>query len=171
MRDIEIKVRPRDWERVHRELARLGARDMGVETQHDIFYSCSTGRLKFRSSSRDGDMLVAYSRPDAPGLRASDYHLVPVTDRAALLRALDATLGRLGEVRKRRQLFWLDNIRVHLDEVDGLGRFLEIEAQVDDAHPEEQCREAAAALLEGFGIRPEDRLSVAYVDLEVRRED
>lgn len=165
MRDVEIKVRPHDWERVHRVLARLGARDAGVETQHDIFYRCSSGRLKLRSSSRDGDMLIAYARADAAGLRASDYHLAPIEDRPALLRALDATLGRLGEVRKRRHLFWLDNIRVHLDEVEGLGRFLEIEAQVDDAHPEHACREAAAALLEAFGVRPEDRLSVAYVDL------
>ncbi len=171
MRNIEIKVKPRDWDRVRRELARLGARDAGVETQHDVFYRCGSGRLKLRSSSRDGDMLIAYARPDAAGLRPSDYEIAPVADAAAMARVLDTALGRQGEVRKRRHLFWIDNIRVHRDEVEGLGEFLELEALVDAAHPEGDCQRAATELLERFGIATEDRLGSAYVDLEAQDRD
>jgi predicted adenylyl cyclase CyaB len=165
MRNIEIKARARDWTRIEAELARLEARDAGIETQHDIFYACERGRLKLRVSSRDGAALIHYERSDAASVRPSDYSLLPVADAEALRRLLDDALGRRGEVRKRRHLYLVDNVRVHLDEVDGLGRFLELEAVVGPEHPEAQCRERAAELLERFVIAPEDQLSVAYLDL------
>ena len=166
MRNVEIKARLGDWRRVESELARLGARDAGVEEQHDVFYACPRGRLKLRVSSRDGATLIHYERADAAAARASDYVLVPVPDPEALGRLLDAALGRRGEVRKRRHLYWIDNVRVHLDLVEGLGRFLELEAVVDATHPEARCHELAESLLERFGIAAQDRVAVAYVDLE-----
>lgn len=165
MRNVEIKVRLHDRARVEAELARLAARDAGTESQHDVFYSCLRGRLKLRESSRDGAALILYERSDTAALRASDYDLVHVGDAAALRRVLDAALGRTGELCKRRHLYWIDNVRVHLDEVEGLGSFLELEAVVDPSHPEPECRARATALLQRFGIRPEDHLAVAYVDL------
>ena len=165
MHNIEVKARPRDFGRIEVELSRLGARDAGVETQHDVFFRCAAGRLKLRISSRDGATLIAYDRADAAGLRPSTYELAPVAEPELLLRVLDAALGRLGEVRKRRHLFWIDNVRVHLDDVDGLGRFLEIEAIVDAAHPEPACRRAAEALLERLGVTPDECLAVPYLDL------
>jgi adenylate cyclase class 2 len=98
-------------------------------------------------------------------VRASDYDLVPIANGDGLRRVLDAALGRSGEVRKTRHLYWVDNVRVHLDEVEGLGRFLELEAVVDAAHSEDRCRERAGQLLDSFGIRPADHLAVAYLDL------
>jgi hypothetical protein len=99
MRNIEIKARLRDRQRVEAELARLGARDAGNESQHDVFYRAARGRLKLRQSSRDGTALIAYVRGDAPALRASDYDLVRLEDGTALRRVLDAALERCGEVR------------------------------------------------------------------------
>ena len=165
MRNIEVKTRVPDWERLGRELARAGARDDGVETQQDIFYACRSGRLKLRLSSRSGAMLIHYVRADAARVRASDYDLAPVVDGDALRRVLDAGLERLGVVRKTRHLYWIDNVRVHLDEVEGLGRFLELEAIVDQAHPEASCRRHTEELLQAFGIRPADHLRHAYGDL------
>lgn len=165
MRNIEIKARLRDRGRVEVELARLGARDAGRESQHDIFFRSARGRLKLRLSSRDGASLIAYARGDAPVLRASDYELVRVEDGVEMQLVLDTALERCGEVRKERHLYWVDNVRVHLDRVEGLGDFLELEAVVDAAHPEAACRGHAAALLERFGVAPGDRVAVAYVDL------
>jgi adenylate cyclase class 2 len=165
MRNVEIKVRLRDRARVERELTRLEARDLGVESQVDVFYASRRGRLKLRESSRDGAALILYERSDAPALRHSDYELVRIADANALRQVLDAAIGRTGEVRKRRQLFLLDNVRVHLDQVEQLGDFLELEAVVDATHPEPECRARAAALLERFGIAPGDHLAAAYVDL------
>jgi predicted adenylyl cyclase CyaB len=164
-RNIEIKARLRDRGAVLAALAALAARDDGIETQHDRFWSAPHARLKLRTSSRDGASLLAYRRADASGLRSSDYERVAVAAPEALARLLDAALVPAGVVRKRRHLFHVDNIRVHLDEVESLGQFIELEAVVDAAHPEPLCRERAAALLERFGIVPPDIVAVAYVDL------
>src|SRR5262249_54501713 len=98
-------------------------------------------------------------------LRSSHYERSPVADPDGMRRVLDAALERAGEVRKVRHLHWIDNVRVHLDEVDGLGTFLELEAIVDAAHSEAECKSLAAVLLDRFGIAPKDRLAAAYVDL------
>jgi adenylate cyclase, class 2 len=165
MRNIEIKARLRDRSRVERELAGLAARDLGVESQVDIFYTSRRGRLKLRASSRDGAALILYERSDTAALRHSDYDVVRVADAAAMRRLLDEACGRTGEVRKQRHLFLIDNVRVHLDAVEELGDFLELEAVVDAAHPESACQAHAAEILARFGITPGDHVAVAYVDL------
>ena len=80
MRNVEIKARLGDPARVERELASLGARDAGMETQHDVFFHGASGRLKLRFSSRSGATLIHYERPDAAALRASEYEVATVAD-------------------------------------------------------------------------------------------
>jgi len=166
-RNIEIKAHLRDRETVLAELAALGARDAGRETQEDRFFETARGRLKLRRSSRDGAALLAYERADAATLRVSEYERVPVeaTHVDALVRVLAAVLTPAGVVRKERHLWFLDNVRIHLDRVDGLGEFLELEAMVDATHSEAQCQRAAAALLDRLRIGATDVVAVAYVDL------
>jgi len=163
--NVEIKAYLRDRARVEAELRALGARDLGEESQVDVFWDAPRARLKLRISSRDGAVLIAYSRPDDAALRTSRYDLVPVSHPDELRRALDHALVPAGEVRKRRHLYWVDNVRVHLDAVDGLGAFLELEAVVDGTHPEPVCARSAAELLARFAIPARDHLAVAYVDL------
>lgn len=164
-RNIEIKVRLRDRPRVERALRELGGRDAGIETQHDIFYRVASGRLKLRQSSRDGATLIQYERSDAARVRDSNYRLVAIPEPDGLRAALDSALGRLGEVHKQRHLWWIDNVRIHLDAVEGLGAFLELEAIVDAEHPDAACLERVEALLTRFGITAQDRAATAYVDL------
>lgn len=165
-RNVEIKTRLRDRAAVIAALVAVGARDAGIEVQEDRFWRVEGGaRLKLRESSRDGAALLAYRRADAAALRVSAYERVIVADGAALGRALDAVLAPAGAVRKERHLWFVDNVRVHLDRVEGLGEFLELEAMVDDTHSEAACYAAAEALLQRFGIANTDRVAVAYVDL------
>ena len=176
MRNIEIKVRrptgssspgaapgARDLERILRD--ELHAQDAGIELQHDIFFCCPRGRLKLRQIQGRRAQLIHYERADAPEVRPSDYRLVEVADPGPLLAILDDAFGRLGEVRKRRQVFLIQNIRVHLDEVEGLGMFIEIEAAVDAAHDEAAGRRAAQELLRALGAADGAYESRAYVDL------
>jgi len=165
--NIEIKARLHDRARVEQVLRELGARDAGPETQRDTFWQSGRCRLKLRESSRAGETtLIAYRRAAGAELRSSHYERSPVADPDGMRRVLDAALERAGEVRKIRHLHWIDNVRVHLDEVDGLGTFIELEAVVDAAHSEAACKSLATALLDRFGIAPEDRLAAAYVDLD-----
>ena len=68
-------------------------------------------------------------------------------------------------VRKRRELWLLDNVRIHLDTVDGLGSFLELEAVVDAAHDEARCRARVHELLPAFGVAEADCVRASYSDL------
>lgn len=169
MRNLEIKTCPRDWDRVEAGLATLGARPAGILVQHDVFFRSRTGRLKLRLTPDGLGELIHYRRRDAARVRTSDYARVQVKDGTALLALLDAALDRCGEIRKTRRLFRLDNVRIHLDDVDELGRFLEIEAIVDAQHDERTCRAAATRILAQCGIESRDRLAVAYVDMRPRR--
>lgn len=164
-RNLEVKAHLRDRTRVLQALQAAGARDAGTELQHDVFYHSQRGRLKLRTSSRDGACLIAYGRTDAAAVRESEYTLTPLADPESARRALDLALGRAGEVRKERHLWRVDNVRVHLDRVEGLGEFLELEAVVDAEHGDAACRAACDALLERFGVLPSDHLATAYVDL------
>jgi predicted adenylyl cyclase CyaB len=101
--------------------------------------------------------------------RASDYTLVPVADPEELRAVLDRAIGREGQVRKERHLYRIDNVRIHLDRVEGLGDFLELEAIVDAGHREPDCHRSCELLLDRFGIPPEARLAVAYFDLLTAR--
>lgn len=180
MRNIEIKVRwptgpsssgaapgGRDLERILVE--ELHATDAGLERQHDIFFRCPRGRLKLRLVQDRPAQLIQYERADAAQVRPSDYRLVEVAEPDRLLAILDAALGRLGEVRKHRRVFLIQNVRVHLDEVEGLGMFIEIEAAVDGARDEASCRKATQELLRALGAADVAFESCAYVDLLVAR--
>jgi predicted adenylyl cyclase CyaB len=169
MRNYEIKTRPRDWDRVEEGLATLGARRAGILVQHDVFYRTHAGRLKLRLTPDGRGELIHYRRRDTARIRRSEYALVQVKDGIAMTALLDSALGRCGEVRKTRRLYRLDNVRIHLDEVEGLGRFLEVEAIVDGKHSERDCRTAATRVLAQCGIAVRDRLAVAYVDMRPRR--
>ncbi len=151
-RNIEIKLRIGPADTLAARLRQLGATDAGVLEQRDLFFAVPRGRLKLRLQPGQPAQLIHYERADAAMLRPSDYRIVEVQDAAALHDLLAAAGVERGEVRKCRHLFRLDNVRIHLDQVDGLGSFLELEAVVDAAHAEPACRDAAARLLAALGL-------------------
>jgi len=136
MRNVELKALDPDPERtLAAALALDGVRDEGVLLQRDTYFAGTREgrRLKLREERPEGARgpratLIPYARPDLPDVRVSDYALVPVPDTDALCEALTAALGvRVVVVKRRRLLLWR-GVRIHLDEVEGLGRFLELEA-------------------------------------------
>jgi homotetrameric cytidine deaminase len=129
-RNIEFKARDPQPERTLELALGLGAEDRGEIAQTDTYFARARGRLKLREQ-RPGDAeLIQYRRADTPGARESQYRRVPVADAPALRDALDAALGTLVVVEKRRRLLLHESVRIHVDEVEGLGSFLELEAVV-----------------------------------------
>jgi homotetrameric cytidine deaminase len=126
-RNIEIKARDADPARTLERALGLGATDSGVISQRDTYFARAGGRLKLREQEPGEDELIEYRRADEAGARTSSYRRVPVANAAELRAALDAALGTLVLVAKRRHLLLCDNVRIHLDEVEGLGSFLELE--------------------------------------------
>ena len=127
-RNVELKAIDPDPETTLARALAAGAADHGVLRQRDTYFAVPQGRLKLREEEPGGATLIAYRRPDAADERVSDYRLVPLTDAAGLRVALAETCGVRVEVVKRRRLLLWETVRIHLDEVEGLGSFLELEA-------------------------------------------
>jgi adenylate cyclase class IV len=133
--------------------------------QTDTFFRVPNGRLKLREFSDAPAELIYYERADTPGPAESHFERISVPDAAALRAVLAAALGEAGRVAKHRQLYWVGRTRVHLDTVEGLGDFLELEVVLRDDEPAESGATEAARLVGAFHLREDDLLKEAYVDL------
>jgi homotetrameric cytidine deaminase len=131
-RNLEIKARDPDPGRSLERALALGADDRGEIVQRDTYFARARGRLKLREQTPGAAELIQYRRPDESGPRVSEYRIVPAPDSEALAAALDAALGTLVVVEKRRRLLQAGGVRVHLDRVQGLGDFIELEAVGQD---------------------------------------
>jgi adenylate cyclase class IV len=168
MQNLEIKCRYADHDRAARLARGLGADLHGRLAQTDSYFNIRPGRLKLRHT-RAGPVeryeLIHYRRWNRPAAKTSDYQLLPIADGPRALDFFSAALGLLVRVDKERTLYVKDNLRVHLDEVSRLGRFLEFELAVTPAHAPEACRRRMQELLALFGIAPDDLVRVSYSDL------
>jgi homotetrameric cytidine deaminase len=160
-RNLEIKARDPDPGRSLERVLALGAEDRGEIAQRDTYFGRVGGRLKLREQTPGEAELVQYRRPDEAGPRASDYRLVPVGDAGDLREALDAALGTVVVVEKRRRLLLFEGVRIHLDRVDGLGSFVELEAPGDGADAEAKLGRLRAEL----EIADERLVAASYSDL------
>jgi predicted adenylyl cyclase CyaB len=164
-RNIELKARLRDLAAAREVARRLATASLGIQQQTDTYFHCYHGRLKLREIGGQNAQLVCYERPDTPDAKGSDYRLIDVPDPAALKQALSSALGVRVVVAKRREIYLVNNVRIHLDEVAELGEFIEFEAVLsagrDDASGHRQLAELQAA----FGIQPDDLLAGSYADL------
>jgi predicted adenylyl cyclase CyaB len=136
-----------------------------VLEQEDTFFSVPEGRLKLRVFPDGKGELIAYRRPDAVGPKTSEYFVYRTAHPEILSALLDRSLGVRGVVRKRRLLYLAGPTRIHLDEVEGLGAFLELEVVLADGQPEAEGEAIARRLLSDLGVRDEDRVAAAYIDL------
>ncbi len=165
MRNIELKARLANHVAARETAVRIATKHLGTQHQVDTFFPCHEGRLKLRQIDGLRSELISYARPDRKGPKPSDYHLVPVANPETLKAALTAALGVQTIVEKHREIFLYHNVRIHLDEVVGLGSFLEFEAvlgpDVDDIMGEEQIGELSAT----FAVDADDLLAVSYADM------
>ena len=133
--------------------------------QDDTFFAVPHGRLKLRVFSNGAGELIHYHRPDATGPKLSDYVLVPVADPDSLREALTRACGLIGRVRKHRILVLVGPTRIHLDQVEGLGDFLELEVTLGGGLTEAEGRSIAHDLMARLGVAPDQLLEGAYLDL------
>lgn len=163
--NIEIKAHLPEPERLIRQLRAMTGRDGAVIEQDDAFYACPHGRLKLRRFNDGSGELIQYERSDGIAPRPSNYRRIPATDPQTLHDALTAALGLIGRVRKRRLLFLLGRTRVHVDHVEGLGHFVELEVVLNGGEDPSAGEQEADALMQTLGILPENCIGVAYLDL------
>ena len=164
-RNLELKARCPDPARVAEVVKQLGARLEWTKRQVDTYFHVRQGRLKLREQDGKPAELIAYHRANETDVRASDYEIVIVPDPAALTSALTRTLGVRVIVAKRRTLYLWHNVRIHLDEVERLGSFLEFEAVISPEHSEPVSSERLDRLRDALQINADDLVAVSYSDL------
>jgi adenylate cyclase class IV len=163
--NVEIKARLTDPVRAHRLAGALSDVPAQVLSQRDVFFCVPRGRLKLRWQGDDRGYLVYYERADDTGPRSSLYYVSESRDPAVLEQLLAAALGVRGEVRKQRTLYMAGDTRIHIDSVEGLGHFVELEAVLGPGQTSVQAYEVVRSLMDQLEVREANLVDVAYIDL------
>jgi predicted adenylyl cyclase CyaB len=164
-RNVEIKARLDNFSAVAAKAAAMADHGPIAIAQDDTFFRCDNGRLKLRVFSEMEGELIFYRRTDRQGPKESFYVRSPTASPATLREALTLAHGEIGRVIKDRTLYLLGRTRIHLDKVQGLGDFLELEVVLEDHEPLEAGVREAHRLMAELGIAPSQLVGGAYVDL------
>ncbi len=165
--NYEFKARLKDEARVRRALRALRARYVGTDRQLDTYFRVSKGRLKVREG-RIENALIYYRRPDAARARRARIEMMLLPRRNSVCAILGGSLGVLTVVDKRREIYFAGNVKIHLDRVRGLGKFVEVEA-LSRSGSLENARKQARKFQKFFGIANRDIVPQSYSDLVLRR--
>lgn len=163
--NIEIKARVEDFEALKVRVESLSDKPLRIIPQEDTFFDTQRGRLKLRTLADDQGHLIYYERTDQDGPKRSDYYLAETRDPGNLKRVLSLALGVRGVVKKTRYLYMVGQTRIHLDEVDGLGKFMELEVVMREDQTDAEGQAIAEDLMRRLGIREGTLIEGAYMDL------
>ena len=170
-RNVEIKARLRDIN-IQRDIAlRLSKSDPVIIHQEDIFFKTNKGRLKLRVFTDGSGELISYIRTDKKGPKTSEYFIFKTDNPDELKKLLTHSLGILHRVVKKRELFIVGKTRVHIDQVDQLGDFLELEVVLDKNDSPEDGKKTAKELMDKLRIPENSLIEKAYVDLLIDKSN
>jgi predicted adenylyl cyclase CyaB len=165
-RNIEIKARVGSLVEVAKRAASIADQGPIELYQDDTFFASPNGRLKLRTFPDNQGDLIFYQRSDATGPKTSHYFISKTVEADRLGQVMSLALPVVGRVRKQRTLYLVGRTRVHLDRVEGLGEFVELEVVLADGESADIGTAQAHALLEQLGITQQQLVAGAYVDLK-----
>lgn len=167
--NVEIKARCNNPDSMRSYLQANGAVFKGLDEQTDTYFNVSNGRLKLREGNIENN-LIYYERNNQAGPKDSKFHLVKVEDATGLKEVLTKANGIKVVVKKRREIYYIDNVKFHIDEVPGLGSFAEIEAgNVLANMNKDQLTKQCQYYLNELGIKSEDLVENSYSDLLIEK--
>ena len=164
-RNVEIKAGIRDMANLKRLVEKFSDQTVTVLIQEDVFFHVTKGRLKLRIFSDGEGELISYERSDVLGPKESTYFIAPVKKPAQLKTALTHALGIRGVIKKKRCLYFIGQTRIHLDEVEGLGDYIELEVVLSENQTWDEGKKKADELMDLLQIEEEDLVDRAYIDL------
>lgn len=168
-KNVEIKARVSGFDSIVEQVREIANEGPAVIEQEDTFFHTPRGRLKLRKFSDSHGELIYYDRPDTIQPKTCHYVLSPCSDPDSLRNALSHAFGIRGVVRKRRVLYIVGQSRIHLDEVEGLGYFIEIEVVLKSGQSTTEGVRIAGDLMATFGIDDSSLVDRAYIDLLLER--
>jgi predicted adenylyl cyclase CyaB len=164
-RNVEIKARVEELESIRALVEKMADEGPSILDQEDTFFNVPGGRLKLRISPGRPAELIYYERPDTGTPSESRYLIYEAPDGEGLREILGTALGDKAVVRKRRTLFMVGQTRVHLDKVEHLGVFVELEVVLREGQSPQDGQEVASSLMQSLGITTDQLVAEAYVDL------
>jgi predicted adenylyl cyclase CyaB len=168
-RNVEIKARIEDIEALMLKAVALATDGPFEIDQDDTFFSCQTGRLKLRAFSKNSGDLIFYRRENQSGPKELFYVRSPTSEPESLRESLRLAYGQVGRVKKHRTVFLVGRTRIHIDHVESLGHFLELEVVLTDGESPEAGILEATELMGKLGVQQRQLLEEAYVDLLAQR--
>jgi adenylate cyclase class 2 len=169
--NVEIKARCKDATGIRNYLQEHHADFKGTDHQTDTYFNVKNGRLKLREGNIENN-LIFYKRKNHAGPKDSHFHLMKVTDPAVLKEVLTQSIGIRVIVQKKREIYYIGNVKFHIDEVPGLGSFVEIEAgNVLADLSREKLQQQCDHYLNEFGIQKEYLIAESYSDMLLRKAE
>ena len=165
MKNLELKVNYPDFDKAKKVCKTINAKYSGVLNQADIFYNLKKGRLKLRNINNKRFEIIYYSRSNSKTEKISEYEIIRLRDELPIKKLLKEYLGVRGIVKKKRELYLYENVRIHLDSIRGLGKFLEFEIVCKNSDELRSAPAKMKKLKELFNISGKDLISVSYIDM------
>jgi adenylate cyclase, class 2 len=163
--NVEIKARTNRAAAIRDYLKKNKATYKGLDQQTDTYFNTPNGRLKLREGNIENN-LIYYERTNQAGPKQSHFNLVKIEDATGLKEVLTKSMGVKVVVKKNREIYYIGNVKFHLDDVPGLGSFVEIEAgNIEADLTKDQLQQQCDFYLEQFEIKPEDLIEVSYSDM------
>jgi len=169
--NIEIKARSNNHEKIRDSLKSHHADFKGIDHQIDTYFKVPKGRLKLREGNIE-NYLIYYERENKEGPKQSDITLFKAAPGSSLKSILVNANGVLAVVDKKREIYFIENVKFHIDTVEELGTFMEIEA-IDETGKigREKLLEQCDGYLKLFEISESDLISVSYSDLLLEKAE
>jgi predicted adenylyl cyclase CyaB len=169
--NIEIKARCHNADLIRNYLSAHHAEFKGTDRQTDTYFQVANGRLKLREGNIENN-LILYERENQAGPKSSHFNLVKVLDAEGLKNVLATSVGIKVIVRKMREIYYIENVKFHIDEVPGLGFFVEIEAgNIIGNRTAVELRQQCDFYLRAFEIKQEDLVDISYSDMVMMKEN
>jgi len=163
--NVEIKANCNDPDAVIKKLKALGGDYKGCDHQIDTYFKVNTGRLKLREGNIERN-LIQYHRENQAGPKSSFFKLFKVPEESDLKSMLENSLGILTIVDKRRHIFYIENVKFHVDEVKDLGHFVEIEAgDLLAPNTKDELNAQCTHYMEELNIKNSDLIDYSYSDM------
>ena len=165
LKNIEIKARLNNFEKTRQMVQAICPKPESIEQQMDTFFITEQGRLKLRETD-ERSALIYYDRLDSIDPSPSDISISFVDNPNTIKDVLSKSLGIRGVVKKNRSLYLYGQTRIHLDKVEKLGKFIELEVVLNEGQAIEDGNKIANELMDKLNIKKEDLIDVAYIDLQ-----
>ena len=169
--NVEIKARCANAEKIRNYLSTNNAEFKGVDFQTDTYFKVANGRLKLREGNIESN-LIFYERHNQGGPKSSNFILTKIDEADKLKESLSKANGIKAVVEKKREIYYIRNVKFHIDEVEGLGSFVEIEAgNILADLSKDELQQQCEFYIKQFGIEKNDLVEISYSDMLLTKKD